>query len=98
MKKIVKKIGNSLGIIFDREDCKIYELKEGDILEFSDDVIKIFPKKGAKVFLSIPNKIGKILEEQAKAKGMKVEDFLKKTLLDKCKKVIKEQNQKEVKN
>jgi len=39
MKKIVKIIGNSLGIIFDREDCKIYNLKEGDILDLDDLVI-----------------------------------------------------------
>jgi hypothetical protein len=37
MKKIIKKIGNSLGIIFDREDCKIHCLEEGDVVEFSED-------------------------------------------------------------
>ena len=41
MKKIVKKIGNSLGIIFDREDCKIYGLKEGDIINLNDLVKEV---------------------------------------------------------
>lgn len=35
MKKIIKKIGNSLGIIFDREDCKIHNFKEGDVLQIN---------------------------------------------------------------
>ena len=46
MKKIIKKTGNSLCIIFDREDCKILELKEGDIVDISD-IVKI-NKKGGK--------------------------------------------------
>jgi len=33
MKKIVKKYGNSFVIILDREDMKIYKLKEGDIID-----------------------------------------------------------------
>lgn len=33
MKKIVKKFGNSLMVTIDAEDCKIYDVKEGDILD-----------------------------------------------------------------
>jgi len=36
MKKVIKKIGNSLGIIFDKEDCKIYNLNVGDVVDISD--------------------------------------------------------------
>jgi hypothetical protein len=36
MKKVIKRIGNSIGIIFDREDCKIYDLKIGNIIELDD--------------------------------------------------------------
>ena len=33
MKKIIKKTGNSLCIILDAEDVKIYNFKEGDIID-----------------------------------------------------------------
>ena len=33
MKKIIKKTGNSLCIILDKEDCKIHNLEEGNIVE-----------------------------------------------------------------
>jgi antitoxin component of MazEF toxin-antitoxin module len=33
MKKIVKKWGDSFVVILSREDMKIYNLKEGDILD-----------------------------------------------------------------
>ena len=33
MKKIIKKYGNSVVIIFDAEDLKIFGLKEGDIID-----------------------------------------------------------------
>lgn len=42
MKKIIKKIGNSVGIILDREDCKIYNLKLGDFIDV--EVCKIKKK------------------------------------------------------
>jgi len=35
MKKIIKKWGDGLGIYFNKDDSKIYELKEGDIIEFT---------------------------------------------------------------
>ena len=35
MKKIIKKTGNSLCIIINSEDAKIYELKEGDVVEIA---------------------------------------------------------------
>jgi antitoxin component of MazEF toxin-antitoxin module len=34
MQKIIKKYGNSLVIIFNREDIELYGLKEGDKLDF----------------------------------------------------------------
>jgi len=40
MKKIIKKTGNSLCIIIDAEDAKIYELKEGDVVELTITKIK----------------------------------------------------------
>ena len=33
MKKIIKKYGNSLVILLDSEDQKIYHLKEGDTID-----------------------------------------------------------------
>ena len=33
MKKIIKKTGNSLCITIDAEDAKIYDLKEGDVID-----------------------------------------------------------------
>ena len=32
LKKIIKKYGDSLVILFNKEDVKIYNLKEGDII------------------------------------------------------------------
>lgn len=40
MRKIIKKIGNSLGIIFDKEDCKIYNLQVGKIIDLGELKIK----------------------------------------------------------
>jgi hypothetical protein len=42
MKKVIKKIGNSLGIIFDKEDVRIFNLKVGEIIDIDD---KIFNKE-----------------------------------------------------
>lgn len=33
MKKIIKKIGNSLGILINKEEQKVENIKEGDIVE-----------------------------------------------------------------
>lgn len=33
MKKIIKRYGNTNVIVLDAEDMKVYELKEGDIVE-----------------------------------------------------------------
>lgn len=38
MKKIIKKVGNSLGIYFTSEDCKIFGLGEKDVID-----VKISP-------------------------------------------------------
>ena len=43
MIKIIKKWGDGLGIYFDKEDTKIYQLKEGDILDI--EIVKIKKKK-----------------------------------------------------
>jgi len=39
MKKILKKLGNSLGITINKEERKIYDIEEGDILEV--DITKL---------------------------------------------------------
>ena len=39
MKKIVKKWSNSLIILFDSEDAKIYGIEEGDVIDISDIVV-----------------------------------------------------------
>jgi antitoxin component of MazEF toxin-antitoxin module len=41
MKKIIKKWGDSLVIRFSPDDVKIFNLKEGDIVEIND---KVFTK------------------------------------------------------
>jgi antitoxin component of MazEF toxin-antitoxin module len=48
MRKTIKKIGNSLGIIFNKEECKIYNFKKDDIIEL-DDTILIKERKGEDV-------------------------------------------------
>ena len=35
-KKIVKKFGNSLVIVFNKENCESYDIREGDIIDISD--------------------------------------------------------------
>jgi len=35
MKKIIKKYGNTNVIVLDAEDMKVYELKEGDVIELT---------------------------------------------------------------
>lgn len=40
MEKIIKKYGNALIIRFDKEDVKIYDLNEGDILNIELEKIK----------------------------------------------------------
>lgn len=39
MKKIVKNYGNTLVIVFDKEDQNIYGIEEGDFVEISDLVV-----------------------------------------------------------
>lgn len=36
MKKLIKRWGNSLVIVFDSEEVKVHKLKAGDILNLSD--------------------------------------------------------------
>lgn len=33
MKKIIRNIGNSIGIIFNKEEKKIYQLQKGEVIE-----------------------------------------------------------------
>ena len=40
MRKIVKRIGNSIGIIFDVEDKEIYDLDIGKVIEFDIKDVK----------------------------------------------------------
>ena len=35
MKKIIRKVGDSLGIIFNKEERNIYKLEKGKVLEVS---------------------------------------------------------------
>lgn len=46
MKKIIKKYGNSLVIIFNSEDSKIYNLKEGDIINLEISKQNLIKMKG----------------------------------------------------
>ena len=45
MRKIVRRTGNSLCIIFNREDQEVYKLDEGDIIEVSIIKLKKAKKK-----------------------------------------------------
>lgn len=39
MRKIVKKYGNSLVVLFDSEDQKLYGIKEGSVIDLSEMVV-----------------------------------------------------------
>ena len=40
MKKIIKKIGDSIGLIFDREERTIFDLEVGDIIDIEIKKVK----------------------------------------------------------
>ncbi len=40
MEKIVKRIGNSIGIIFDVDDKRIYNLKKGKVIKFTIEEVR----------------------------------------------------------
>lgn len=40
MKKKIKKIGNSKGITFSKEECEINKIKVGRIIDIPDEVFK----------------------------------------------------------
>ena len=40
MKKILKNYGNTLVVVFNKEDQKIYNIKEGDIIDLSDMTVE----------------------------------------------------------
>lgn len=44
MRKIIKKWGDGLGIYFDKEDVKIYGLKEGEVIDL-DDIFMVKEEK-----------------------------------------------------
>lgn len=46
MKKTIRKTGMSLGVTFNKEECRIYNIEEGDIIDLDDFVI--IKKKGRK--------------------------------------------------
>jgi antitoxin component of MazEF toxin-antitoxin module len=46
MKKLVKKWGNSLVVVFSSEEAKIHDLKAGDVLDLTD-MIKVKKEKKA---------------------------------------------------
>jgi len=39
MKKIIRKTGMSLGVTFNKQECQIYDIEEGDIIDFGDIVV-----------------------------------------------------------
>jgi putative protein kinase ArgK-like GTPase of G3E family len=39
MKKVIKKYGNSLVIVFTKEEADIYHIKQGDIIDITDIVV-----------------------------------------------------------
>lgn len=43
MKKIIRRVGDSIGIIFNKEEAKIYRLKVGNVVSFTiiHDIRKI---------------------------------------------------------
>ena len=41
MRKEIKKIGSSIGIIFNKEEQKVYSLKSGDIIEITLDRLNL---------------------------------------------------------
>ena len=43
MRKTIRKVGNSKGIIFNSEECKNYDINIGDIVEFK--LVKFKEKK-----------------------------------------------------
>jgi len=45
MKKILKKIGNSIGLSFSREEQKIYDLRIGKIIDLPESSLKDIEKK-----------------------------------------------------
>lgn len=40
MRKILKKWGGNVGILFNNEDIKIYDLKEGDVIDIKIEKVK----------------------------------------------------------
>ena len=40
MKKTIKKVGDSIGIIFNKEEAQIYNISVGDVIDLGDIVIK----------------------------------------------------------
>jgi len=40
MEKIVKRIGNSIGVIFDVDDKRIYSLKKGKVIKFTIEDVR----------------------------------------------------------
>lgn len=47
MKKIIRKLGTSIGIIFNKEEQQILDLKVGDIVDLSD-MVKVIKKSRSK--------------------------------------------------
>lgn len=48
MKRLVKNYGNTLVIVFSKEDQEIYNIKEGDVVDLGDIVIIKNKKKEKK--------------------------------------------------
>lgn len=39
MKKTIKRVGSSKGIIFNKEDCGIYDIDLGDVVDLGDIIV-----------------------------------------------------------
>ncbi len=46
MKKIIRKIGNSVGIIFNKEEQRISDIEVNDIVDLSDMIVIKKKRKG----------------------------------------------------
>jgi hypothetical protein len=44
MKKIIKRIGDSVGVIFNKEDVEVYNLHIGDVIDLKE-IVKVKREK-----------------------------------------------------
>jgi len=51
MKKIIKEWGNSLVVVFNQEECELYGIQKGSVVNLTDMIVenKTITKKGTKI-------------------------------------------------